>query len=105
MRKKKEKNEEIHHHHHYATNWNGVIKYLFIGVVCFILIAQISGSIGGKVAENKMVHKNCVDACSKDHHLGIRIGIDGDDSNCIAEEHNPTQCIKHCNLMYLKSKG
>ena len=68
--KKTNYTEEHTHHHYYG--WDKILIGLFI--ICFSMLI-ITAAIN-KIHENKIVHYNCVNACSEKHFMGMEIGRD-----------------------------
>lgn len=98
------KKQEIHQHHHYPPNWGKLIFQMAIGLLCFIIIANLASGIVAKITEKRIIHKNCLDSCEKKHFLGIKLGEDSDKNNCFVEEFDRTDCIKNCNDFYERIK-
>lgn len=73
-----------------------------------IVVATSVRMIEEEVTKDETVYKNCLDACSKKHFMGIEVGTDGVlGDNTYVNEYDRTNCIDSYGDLYkyLKKSG
>ena len=108
-RKKKVTYTEHHEYTHHCWGIDKLVMTLFKLIILLIVVTAVVNIVTHEIVKDETVYKNCLDACSKKHFMGMEVGTDdvwGD--NTYVNEYDRTNCIDGCGDLYKyikKAKG